>query len=80
MLFINQRGATKLRGTHLRFAAFSDKEKTRLDGFAMAPTQLKNCVENHILEEEMLQVAYESLQGTIGENIKESWEIKVLRN
>lgn len=40
----------------------------------------KNCVENHILEEEMLQVAYESLQGTIGENIKESWEIKVLRN
>lgn len=40
MLFINQRGATKLRGTHLRFAAFSDKEKTRLDGFAMAPTQL----------------------------------------
>ncbi|KAL0771808.1 hypothetical protein Bca101_036959 [Brassica carinata] len=40
----------------------------------------KPCVENHILEEEMLQAVYESLQGTIGQNIKELWAIQAPRN
>ncbi|KAF3559020.1 hypothetical protein F2Q69_00013115 [Brassica cretica] len=40
----------------------------------------KPCVENHILEEEMLQAVYESLQGTIGQNIKELWAIEAPRN